>query len=347
MLGRRGLWLATCLLALSAQPAVAGPLGELHSSTGKVVGQLPARSGASLGRNAVQVGSTRITSSAVELRRVRLLGGQIRVARLVVPRGGVAGAVIEGLRVGGRAVSAAPNTVVPLGGASYLIALQEAVTPGVGTGVVGLRLHLGTAAYGLPAGSELTLGLPNATPAAVRPQRTATRTIAAAPTATTMTRSPTPPALAASPLAILGFGADATPTAPTASDTPPGSSLGAQAVQIALQYQGIPYVWGGSTPQSGFDCSGLTRYVYAQLGVKLTHYAAAQWHEGTPVASKDVRPGDLVFFEPKLDGPGHVGIYLGGGYFLHAPHSGDVVKITSFGDQHYASMYMGAERLSS
>ena len=51
-----------------------------------------------------------------------------------------------------------------------------------------------------------------------------------------------------------------------------------------------------------------------------------------------------MFFEPKLDGPGHVGIYLGGGYFLHAPHSGDVVKITSFADQHYASMYMGAER---
>ena len=161
---------------------------------------------------------------------------------------------------------------------------------------------------------------------------------------TTTSRSPTPPALAASPLAILGFGADTTPTAPITSATPPGSSLGAQAVQIALQYQGIPYVWGGSTPQTGFDCSGLTRYVYAQLGVNLIHYAAAQWHEGTPVASKDVRPGDLVFFEPKLDGPGHVGIYLGGGYFLHAPHTGDVVKITSFADQHYASMYMGAER---
>jgi peptidoglycan DL-endopeptidase CwlO len=252
--------------------------------------------------------------------------------------------VIEGLRIGGRTVSASPNTVVPLGGASYLIALQEAVTPGVGTGVVGLRLHLGTAAYGLPAGSELTLGLPNATAATARAHGTAGRSIAAASTATTPDRTPTPPSLAASPLAILGFGAEATPTAPIASATPPGSSLGAQAVQIALQYQGIEYVWGGSTPQSGFDCSGLTRYVYAQLGVKLTHYAAAQWHEGTPVASKDVRPGDLVFFEPKLDGPGHVGIYLGGGYFLHAPHTGDVVKITSFADQHYASMYMGAER---
>jgi hypothetical protein len=62
MLGRRGRWLAICLLAVSAQPAVAGPLGELHSSSGKVVGTLPARSGASLGRDAVQVGSTRVTS---------------------------------------------------------------------------------------------------------------------------------------------------------------------------------------------------------------------------------------------------------------------------------------------
>jgi cell wall-associated NlpC family hydrolase len=344
MFGPRGLWVVVGLLALSAQPAVAGPLGELHAGNGTVVGALPARDGASLGKRAVQVGSTRITSTAVELRRVRLLGGQIRVARLVVPRSGVAGAVMQGLRVGGHAVRASPNTVVPLGGASYLIALQEAVTPGVGTGVVGLRLHLGTAAYGLPAGSELTLGLPNATPAAGRSRGTTTRAIAAASTATTARRTPTPPALAASPLAILGFGADTAPTAPTTSATPPGSSLGAQAVQVALQYQGIPYVWGGATPQSGFDCSGLTRYVYAQLGIRLTHYAAAQWHEGTPVAPKDVRPGDLVFFEPKLDGPGHVGIYLGGGYFLHAPHSGDVVKITSFADQHYASMYMGAER---
>src|SRR3954468_18386948 len=202
MFGPRGLCVVVCLVAVSAQPAVAGPLGELHDGSGKVVGALPARDGARLGKDAVQVGSTRITSEAVELRRVRLLGGQIRVARLVVPRSGVAGAVIEGLRVGGRTVSASPNTVVPLGGASYLIALQEAVTPGVGTGVVGLRLHLGTAAYGLPAGSELTLGLPNATAAAGRARTTG---IAAASTASTTGRTPTPPALAASPLAILGF----------------------------------------------------------------------------------------------------------------------------------------------
>src|SRR3954447_12644069 len=119
MLGRRGHWLALGLLAVSAQPAMAGPVGELRSAAGKVVGTVPTRSGVTLGTNGVRVASTRVTRSAVELRGIRLLGGQIRVARLVVPRSGAAGASLQGLRVGGHAVSVAPNTVVPLGGASY------------------------------------------------------------------------------------------------------------------------------------------------------------------------------------------------------------------------------------
>lgn len=109
-------------------------------------------------------------------------------------------------------------------------------------------------------------------------------------------------------------------------------------VGIAMQYLGVPYVWGGATP-SGFDCSGLVMYVFAQLGVSLPHYAAAQYGLGTPVARDQLQPGDLVFF----DGLGHVGIYIGGGQVIHAPHTGDVVKISPLSD--FGSSYVGARRI--
>jgi len=108
-------------------------------------------------------------------------------------------------------------------------------------------------------------------------------------------------------------------------------------VGIAMQYLGTPYVWAGSSP-GGFDCSGLVEYVYAQVGVSLPHNAAAQYGYGTPVAYSDLEPGDLVFFS----GLGHVGIYIGGGQFIHAPHTGDVVKISSLSEH---GGYVGARRL--
>ena len=120
---------------------------------------------------------------------------------------------------------------------------------------------------------------------------------------------------------------------------PPTSTLGGQAVAIAEQYLGVPYVWGGSTP-AGFDCSGFTMYVYGQLGVSLPHNAAAQYGMGTPVPRDALEPGDLVFF----DGLGHVGIYVGGGAFIHAPHTGDVVKISSLSGW-YSTEYVGARRI--
>jgi peptidoglycan DL-endopeptidase CwlO len=110
-------------------------------------------------------------------------------------------------------------------------------------------------------------------------------------------------------------------------------------VGIAMQYQGVPYVWGGASP-SGFDCSGFTMYVYAQVGVSLPHNAAAQFGYGSPVSLGDLQPGDLVFF----DGLGHVGLYIGGGSFIHAPHTGDVVKISSLTGW-YASTFVGGRRL--
>jgi cell wall-associated NlpC family hydrolase len=111
------------------------------------------------------------------------------------------------------------------------------------------------------------------------------------------------------------------------------------AATIALRYLGIPYLWGGASPATGFDCSGLVMYVYAQLGISLPHYAAAQYQLGTPVDRSQLLPGDLVFFDA-LD---HVGIYIGNGQFVHAPQTGDVVKITALAD--FGNGYVGARRL--
>ncbi len=97
---------------------------------------------------------------------------------------------------------------------------------------------------------------------------------------------------------------------------------------------------GGSSP-SGFDCSGLVVYVFAQVGVSLPHYTGDLWNQGVPVSADQLQPGDLVFF----NGLGHVGIYIGGGQFIHSPHTGDVVKISSLSDPWYASSYDGARRI--
>ena len=125
-------------------------------------------------------------------------------------------------------------------------------------------------------------------------------------------------------------------SAPVGPAPPPTHS---SVVAIAERYLGVPYVWGGASP-SGFDCSGLVMYVFAQVGVSLPHSSYSQYGMGSPVSRDQLQPGDLVFF----DGLGHVGIYVGGGSFIHAPHTGDVVKISSISGW-YASTYVGARRL--
>jgi cell wall-associated NlpC family hydrolase len=111
-------------------------------------------------------------------------------------------------------------------------------------------------------------------------------------------------------------------------------------VGVAMSYLGVPYVWGGGSP-SGFDCSGLVMYAFAQVGVSVPHSSYAQYGMGVPVSRDQLAPGDLVFF----DGLGHVGIYIGGGQFVHAPHTGDVVKVSSMSESWYASTYVGARRI--
>ena len=128
-----------------------------------------------------------------------------------------------------------------------------------------------------------------------------------------------------------------TPQQDTTVAPPPTHS---DVVGIAMSQLGTPYVWGGSAP-GGFDCSGLVMWAYAQVGVSLPHSSYAQYGYGVPVSRDQLQPGDLVFF----DGLGHVGIYIGGDQFVHAPHTGDVVRISSLDDPWYAANYVGARRI--
>ena len=123
-----------------------------------------------------------------------------------------------------------------------------------------------------------------------------------------------------------------------------GADRGQQVVNSAMRFLGVPYVWAGEGPK-GFDCSGLVKYVFKEMGVDLPHYTVTQAQQGTPVDRASLRPGDVIFFG-RDGGKGflyHVGIYVGNNSFIQAPHTGDVVKVSKL-EGNYDTNYACARR---
>ena len=135
-------------------------------------------------------------------------------------------------------------------------------------------------------------------------------------------------------------------TTGTGSNTPTASVTGDQIVALAKQNLGVPYKWGGTTP-SGFDCSGFVYYVLNTLGIKASRTLTTMYGQGTEVSKSELKPGDIVFFKNTYKtGLSHVGIYVGGGQFIHAPSSGKVVSYADLNSDYYTSHYYGAVRFA-
>ena len=119
--------------------------------------------------------------------------------------------------------------------------------------------------------------------------------------------------------------------------------LRSEIVRTAKQYIGVPYQWGGESPQTGFDCSGLTMVVYQLNGLDLPRSSRQQWKVGRPVRRSQLERGDLVFFATSGGRRvSHVGIYTGNGKFLHAPRKGRKIKISTLSNTYYRKRYLGA-----
>ena len=267
------------------------------------------------------------------LTSVSLFGGEVAASRVEAVNGR---GTVTGLEVAGSAVSITSRQTVAVGSWGLLTRGEK-----FGRVTAPLVLRLVHAHDSLPAGTRIAVAFA----AAPRPQaktkehasKKKHRRRTAAGAKRRSHRRP-PPDFPTSLHPFLAAGA----LPPVARHNP--------VVSIAMRYLGVPYLWGGARPKTGFDCSGLVKYVFAQLGVTLPHYAAWQYDfpASVPVRPSQLRPGDLVFFTGS-DGtrkePGHVGIYVGDGYLIDAPHTGAFVEVDSLDTRWFANNYVGARRI--
>jgi cell wall-associated NlpC family hydrolase len=137
---------------------------------------------------------------------------------------------------------------------------------------------------------------------------------------------------------------DGKPASPILSSerTPEPRPLGERVALIALDEVGVPYRWGGESPSTGFDCSGLVRWAYGRVGIDLPHSSYALYGAGRRVPQARMEPGDILFF----DGLGHVGLYLGGGRMVHAPQTGRSVEVVRLGSTNYGPRLVAARRVA-
>jgi cell wall-associated NlpC family hydrolase len=292
-------------------------------------------------------GST-CTSTKLTLASLSLFAGAVTASSLEATDGK---GTVAGLEIDGTAVSATAGQTVPVESWGQLT-----LGGTVGRLTAPLVLRLLQAHDGLLAGTRIAVAFSAAAQPALKPsgkQRPSASTQNAQTTQTAASRqhakngkkhrrqpSKPPPDYPAVPSPLTAGGGLTHAT----RDNP--------VISIAMRYLGVPYQWGGARPKTGFDCSGLVQYVFARLGVPLVHYAAAQWHSagGVWVPPDRLQAGDLVFFigsDGTRKAPGHVGIYLGDGYLIDAPHTGTVVRIDSLNEPKLADEYVGARRIAS
>ena len=155
------------------------------------------------------------------------------------------------------------------------------------------------------------------------------------------------------PEAVPGAGAPAGGRPPIVAPpvvAPPAGAPAApkaeQALAVARQYLGTPYAYGGASPATGFDASGLVQFAYGEVGIALARNAQDQIGVGTPVGREALAPGDLVFFRDAAGYVFHVGLFAGGRQFLHAPRTGDVVRYSSLDEPYYAQRFAGARHIA-
>ncbi len=133
------------------------------------------------------------------------------------------------------------------------------------------------------------------------------------------------------------------PVAPISPNSGNASAKGATIVTSAQKYMGVPYVWGGTTPD-GWDCSGYTQYVMKENGISIPRTAAEQYSKGVAVDKANLKVGDMVFFTTYKPGASHVGFYMGDGKFIHASSAAKQVTINSLSEEYYTEHYIGARR---